>query len=323
VTTERILARATELRSAGVPFVLATVVWRLGPSSGKAGGRAIIHTDGSVEGWIGGACAQPTLVREALAAFEDGQSRLLSMGIADGARSRPGVVSVAMACESDGAMEVFVEPQFPSPQVVAIGRSPAVRALIDMAKVLGWRTALVDDGGATDGQEADVVLTSLDFSNLTVDSQTFVVVATQGHYDEVALESVLATGAGYIGLVASAKRAESVIEWLRQRGLPADAIERIHAPAGLDLGPVAHEEIAVSVLGELVRRKAEGLVDQTVEVDRPAEVLDLVCGMTVDPAGAKFTLQHNGEMYYFCGPGCQVAFEADPESFIQPARAES
>lgn len=323
MTTERILARATELRGAGVPFVLATVVWRLGPSSGKAGGRAIIHTDGSVEGWIGGACAEPTLVREALAAFRDGQARLLSMGVADGAARRPGVVSVAMACESDGAMEVFVEPQFPAPQVVVVGRSPAVLALVAMARVLGWRTAHIDDGGSPDPSGADVVRSKLDLSGLTIDAQTFVVVATQGHYDEVALEAVLGTEAGYIGLVASAKRSESVLDWLRQRDLPAEAIERIHAPAGLDLGPVDHEEIAVSILGELVSRKAAGLAETHVAVEQPAEVLDLVCGMTVDPATARFTLDHAGTTYSFCGPGCQVAFEADPDAFIVPATADS
>jgi len=313
---DRILTRATELRRSGVPFVLATVVWRLGPSSGKAGGRAIIHPDGSVEGWIGGACAEPTLVREALAAFEDGQARLLSMGIEGGQERRPGIVSVAMACESDGAMEVFVEPQFPSPQVVAIGRSPAVNVLLSMSGVLGWRTALVDDGGTPDPAAADVVVDSLDLTGLTIDSQTFVVVATQGHYDEVALETVLTTDAGYIGLVASSKRATSVVDWLEQRGLPSEAIERIHAPAGLDLGPVDHEEIAVALLGELVRRKAAGQFDHSVHVDKPDEVIDVVCGMTVDPGGAKFSLEHEGEMYYFCGPGCQVAFEANPESFL-------
>lgn len=319
MSAERILARAAELRRNGVPFVLATVVWRMGPSSGKAGGRAIIHTDGRVEGWIGGACAEPTLVREALSAFEDGKARLLSMGVEGGAGARPGVVSVAMACESEGAMEVFVEPQFPAPLVVVVGRSPAVHALLGMARVLGWRTALVDDGGSPDAEAADTVLDSLDLSTLGIDEHTFVVIATQGHYDEVALEAVLATGAGYIGLVASEKRAAAVRDWLTHRGLPAEAIERVHAPAGLDLGPIEHEEIAVSVLGELVRRKAAGEMDQHVEVERPAEVIDPVCGMTVDPAGAKFSMEYEGETYYFCAAGCQVAFEANPEAFIESA----
>lgn len=313
---DRILARAADLRSVGTSFVLATVVWRQGPSSSKEGGRAIIHADGSVEGWIGGACAEPTLVREALTALTDGRSRLLSMGVGGDAEDRPGVVSVAMACESEGAMEVFVEPQFPAPQLVAVGRSPAVHTLLGMAEVLGWRTALVDDGGTPDKTTADVVIDFLDLSQLTIDSETFVVVATQGHYDEVALEAVLATEAGYVGLVTSGERARSVMEWLAGRGMSEEALARVDAPAGLDLGPVEHEEIAVAVLADLVRRKAEGLTRSVVVVDQPEATNDPVCGMTVEPSTAKFLLDIDGQRHFFCSAGCQVAFEADPQAFV-------
>jgi len=316
VRPDRILARAADLRSVGTSFVLATVVWRQGPSSSKEGGRAIIHADGSVEGWIGGACAEPTLVREALSALTDGRSRLLSMGVGGDAGDRPGVVSVAMACESEGAMEVFVEPQFPSPQLVVIGRSPAVHTLLGMAEVLGWRTALVDDGGTPEKTTADVVIDRLDLSQLTIDSETFVVVATQGHYDEVALEAVLATEAGYVGLVTSGERARSVMDWLVGRGMSKEAMDRIDAPAGLDLGPIEHEEIAVAVLADLVRRRAEGVVRPVVVAERPDASADPVCGMTVEPSGAKFSLEVDGRRHFFCSAGCQVAFEADPGAFV-------
>lgn len=311
-----VLDRASRLLAEGHPFVLATVVWRQAPSSGKVGAKAIITPDGSVTGWLGGACAEPTVVREALEALTDGEPRLLSLGTSED-RALRGVKVVPMACASEGAMEVYVEPNLPSPLVVVVGRSPAVDTLVSMAAALGWRTAVVDDGGSPASHpSADRVVTDLDLSDLPIDERTFVVVATQGHYDEPALREVLATPAGYVGLVASAKRASSVFEWLRDRGLSDEAIARIHAPAGLDLGAVEHEEIAVAVLAELVRMRVAGGVARGVEVAAPEEAIDPVCGMTVDVAGAHYTTEHDGETYYFCAAGCQRAFEADPSAFL-------
>jgi xanthine dehydrogenase accessory factor len=315
----RLLAEAAAMAARGEAYVLATVVWRQGPSSGQAGASAIITPDGRVRGWLGGACAEPTVVREALAALQDGQPRLLSMGVDEcaGGAPRPGVVTVSMACASEGALEVFVEPMLPSPLLVAIGRSPAVDALVAMAGALDWRTAVVDDGGAaSDHPTAGEVVTDLDLSGLRVDERAFVVVATQGHYDEPALQAALATPAGYVGLVASAKRASTVLEWLRDRGVADEVLARVHAPAGLDLGHVGHEEMAVAILAELVALKAGGGVPVGVTVATPEEAVDPVCGMTVDVASAHYVTEHDGVTYWFCAPGCQKAFEADPEGFL-------
>ncbi|MDX1449176.1 MAG: XdhC family protein, partial [Acidimicrobiia bacterium] len=146
---DAVLRRAAALSAAGEPFVLATVVWRRGPSSGREGGKAIITADGAVTGWIGGACAEPTVVREARLALGDGRSRLMYLGPfdEDEGRSRPGVVSGPMACESEGAMEVFLEPHLPVPHVVVVGRSPAVAALVRLTAALRWSCVVVDDGG--------------------------------------------------------------------------------------------------------------------------------------------------------------------------------
>lgn len=291
-----VLARAAELRAGGLPFVLATVTWRRGPSSGKGGSKAVIHPDGSVEGWIGGACAEPTVVGEALASLEDGRPRLLALGTDDG---RPGVVQVPMACASEGAMEVYVEPMTPTPDLHVVGSSPMSATLADLARALGWRVTLLDEPAFTD-----------------VTSASMVVVATQGHYDEPAMEAALATPARYVGLVASQKRAASVGEWLRRRGLDDDALARMRSPAGLDLGPVEHTEIAVAVLAELVALKASGGLTEAVAVDHPETATDPVCGMTVDVAGARFVTHHRGATYHFCAAGCQRAFETDPAAFL-------
>jgi xanthine dehydrogenase accessory factor len=314
-----VLQLANELTRRGEPFVLATVVWRRAPSSGKEGSTALVTPDRRVRGWLGGACAEPTVIREALKALDEGTPRLLFLGPPEelAARGREGVVTVPIACQSEGALEVYVEPVLPQPHLVMIGRSPAVGALASMAGVLGWRTVVVDDGGlAEDYPGAGDVVTTLDLEQAGVTDRSIVVVATQGHYDEAALEAALATPAPYVGLVASRKRAESVLGYLRDRGMPEEGLARAHAPAGLDLGKVAHEEIAVAILAELVRERAAGRLAAAPPAEIPRhEALDPVCGMTVDVAGAKYSATFEGTTFYFCSAGCLHRFEQDPARF--------
>ena len=291
-----VLRLAADLRDGGEPFALATVTWRQGPSSGKAGSRALIRPDGSVTGWIGGACARPTVVREALAALVDGTPRLLSLGMSE---TRPDVIAVPMACASEGAMEVYVEPFLPAPDLHIVGSSPMTATLASLASTLGWRVSRSEEAVFTDLSEASMI-----------------VVATQGDYDEPALEAALKSPARYVGLVASAKRAAGVVEWLRSRGTSDAALARLRAPAGLDLGRIEHGEIAVAILAELVALRATGGFKEVVEVSQPETAIDPVCEMTVDVATAKFVTEHEGTTYYFCAAGCQRAFEANPDTYL-------
>jgi len=172
---------------------------------------------------------------------------------------------------------------------------------------------------ASDHPGIDEVFTSLDLGPAGVDEGSFVVVATQGHYDEDALQRALETPARYVGLIASRKRAEAVMGYLRDRGLPEHQLARVHAPAGLDLGHVAPEEIAVGIMAELVQLKAAGDLGPRLEmapVSEMHEALDPVCGMTVQVANARYIATLEGQTYYFCSAGCQKTFEANPRSFI-------
>ncbi len=171
---------------------------------------------------------------------------------------RAGIVRVPIACQSEGALEVYVEPVMPSPHLAVIGRSPAVDALARMADALGWRTVVVDDGGDPSTHDVPEVATTLDLAAAGVGEGSFVVVATQGHYDEDALQRALETPAAYVGLVASRKRADGVLGYLRDRGVSEEALARVHAPAGLDLGHLPNQEIAVAILAELVQLRAAG-----------------------------------------------------------------
>ncbi|MGH8953081.1 MAG: XdhC family protein [Acidimicrobiia bacterium] len=318
-----LLALAADLSRRHQPFLVATVVWARGPSSGKRGSSAIIDAEGNVTGWIGGACAEPVVRREAREAIGDGKPRLLFLGTPEDIREidRPDVISVPISCTSEGALEVFLEPMLPQPHIVAVGRSPAVRTLTHLAAALDWRVTVVDDEGQLDDHPgATEVVTTLTMPN-GVDARSSIVIATQGHYDEPALEAALATAAGYIGLVASAKRAETVLGYLRDRGVSQEQLDRITAPAGVDLGHIQHREIGVAVLAELVALRARGEIGDWVGSALPSHTaIDPVCGMEVEVASAKWISEHDGETYYFCAPACKTAFEKTPEAFLAEAR---
>jgi xanthine dehydrogenase accessory factor len=301
-----VLERASELASQGLEFALATVVWRQGPSSGQLGGRAIITADGQVHGWIGGACAEPVVIREAQQVIADGEPRLLLLGTREqfGEAVPEGMTVVPIACQSDGALEVFIEPVHPSPRLVVVGRSPMAQTLAALAGDLGWHATVVDGP---------------DFTGAEVDSATLVVVATQGHGDEEAAERAAAAGPAYLGLVASQRRGAAVLGYLADRGVPPDRLERVKAPAGLDLGRTSHREIAVAILAELVQLRAAGAlaVGRPAQASRPATVADPVCGMTVTAGPGSYPLEHDGAVFYFCSAGCRQRFANNPAAYLE------
>ena len=295
---------ANDLARQGVEFALATVVWRQAPSSGHQGARAIITSGGDIHGWIGGACAEPVVIREAQRAIEDRQPRLILLGTTDQFGDVPeGMMFVPMACQSEGAMQLYIEPVIPSPHLVVVGRSPMAATLVDLATALGWRASLVD---------------AASFSSSDTDYTSVVVVATQGHGDEEAIEQAVTGESAFIGLVASRKRGETVLGYLADRGISQESLARVRVPVGLDLGHTSHPEIAVAVLAELVQLRAKGSSTSRPKVaaDAPATAIDLVCGMTVPADDTSRPLEYQGETYYFCAPGCRVAFERDPAAYL-------
>jgi xanthine dehydrogenase accessory factor len=304
-----VLERASDLARQGQAFALATVVWRQGPSSGQLGGRAIITASGEVHGWIGGACAEPAVIREARQVIAKGESKLLLLGTREqfGEAVPEGMTVVPISCQSEGALEVFIEPVQPSPHLVVVGRSPMAQTLTGLAQALGWRTTLVDGP---------------DFTAADAGSSSLVVVATQGHGDEEAVERAIAARPAYLGLVASQRRGEAVRGYLADRGLPADQLDRVKAPAGLNLGRTTHKEIAVAILAELVQLRAAGAFGagtaaEVAAAAAPAEATDPVCGMTVAASASSHPLQHDGVTYYFCRVGCRQEFERNPAAFVK------
>lgn len=308
----RILEKANELADKGEKFALATVVWRQAPSSGHQGARAIITAAGEIHGWIGGACAEPVVIREGQRVISEGEPQLLLLGEPEEFGHVPeGMISVPMACQSEGALQIYIEPVLSTPSILVVGRSPMATTLVELATVLGWRADLVD---------------SSEFTSEHIDPSSIVIVATQGHDDEDTLETAVGANPAFVGLVASEKRGESVLGYLADRGVPKERLDRVRVPVGLDLGHTSHTEIAVAVLAELVSLKAKGEfgpLRAEMATDTPETAIDLVCGMTVNADESSRPFEYEGKTYYFCAPGCRTAFEKEPEKYIkETARAD-
>jgi len=301
-----VLEHAVELAGRNEDFVLATVVWRQGPSSGQQGSRAIVMASGEVLGWIGGACAEPVLVREALRALDEGQPRLLALGTTDELIDTPeGVTAIAISCQSDGALQVFIEPFVSVPHLIVVGRSPMAQTLSHLARDLGWNVELIE------GSE---------FSTAAVSSRSIVVVATQGHGDEEIIEQSVAASPAFLGVVGSRRRGEALRGYLQDRNISQELIDSIRVPVGLDLGRTTHREVAVAVLAELVELRASGELGGRLELAATSttEAIDPICGMTVTADETSYPLEIDGATHYFCCSGCRVRFEADAET-VSPA----
>jgi xanthine dehydrogenase accessory factor len=300
----------TDLSRRGEAFALATVVWRQGPSSSQAGSRAIITLDGELHGWIGGACAEPVVIREAVQALTEGTSRLLLLGtpeqfaLVDQQGAVPeGMTVIPISCQSEGALQVYIEPVLPVPHLVIVGESPMAHTLAALAGALGWRTELVT-GPAFLAATCDG------------DERCMIVVATQGHDDEDVLTRAIAVRPAYVGLVGSRRRGRTLLGYLAEQGVPKSQLDQVRVPAGLDLGKTTHQEIAVAILAELVQLRASGALGRRAAKE-PASAVDPVCGMTVTAEASNRPLAHDGSTYYFCCASCHLAFQANPDAHVK------
>jgi xanthine dehydrogenase accessory factor len=310
-----ILELAYQLTQAGEPFVLATVAWCEAPTSAKPGAQALIRANGEMTGWIGGSCAQPVVLREAARLLrEGGDPYLLRLGASETSIQRSGVRNFPMSCTSGGVLDIYMEPHLPQPQLVLVGDSPVIGALSRLAPILNFSVQ----------QQSHA-----DLSAIKVNEQTYILVASHGQYDEDALEQALRSPASYVGMVGSRKRAEACRAYLHSSGLTDVQMARLHVPAGLDLGAVTPEEIAASILAELVKVRRRGpVVDKDGEQistgeasDPEGTAIDPVCGMFVEIATAMYHTALDGRDFYFCCPACKRQFERNPQEYlVQPEK---
>lgn len=258
-----ILDRVAELKLAGEAFVLATVVRTVAVTAAKAGAKAVIRADGVIdEGWIGGGCARGAVLKAAREALVDGQTRLISVspedvlaehGVAAG-EVRDGVRFARSMCPSRGTMDIFVEPMLPRPEVLVLGSSPVALALADMAGRFGFAVTACAPGVELLAFGADLVLHDGYVLPAGLGAHRYVIVATQGKGDEAALRGALAVDAGFTAFVGSRKKM-AALRLKLAADVPAARLDAVQAPAGLDLGAITPEEIALSILAAMVRHR--------------------------------------------------------------------
>jgi xanthine dehydrogenase accessory factor len=318
VISEELNRRSHELSSRGEPFVTATVVRVQRPTSVQPGNVAIVRGDGTIEGFIGGVCAQHSVRLYSLQVIASGEPLLLRID-PDGPPAEEtaaeidpqagaeiargdGVVTVLNPCLSGGAIEMFLEPFLPAPRVVVAGDSPIVTALERLGPELGLE--LVGPGTVSGNERPRPVAGDL-----------ALVVAAHGREELESLRAGVAAAVPYVGLVASRKRGAAVLDELRQDGMSDADVARIESPAGLDLGARTPPEIALSILARIVEvRRARdahvgALGDAAAAPAPPRTAVDPICGMTLVVVDDTPSLQHDGETIWFCCEGCRQTYE--------------
>lgn len=290
--TALLAGRTAQLLAGRAPFVSATVVRAEAPTSAHAGDRAIVLADGTIEGFVGGHCASGSVRSAALAALSSGESvllRVLPEGV-DPFPDSPGASVVVNPCLSGGALEIFLEPQLPSPAVVVVGDTPTADAVADLADALGF---------AVDRSEDELA------------SALAMVVTSHGGDEAGAIKRALAAGVPFVGLVASRVRGAALVE---EMGLTDEERTRVRTPVGLDIGARTAREIGLSIVAELVQAvRRDGLSARLPAVpaaEPPATAVDPVCGMSVTVTADALTATVDGEQRWFCGAGCRDAFLA-------------
>ncbi len=315
---DQFLNKASELLAKRESFAVAEVVRYLSPISGKVGDKAIVLADGTVWGWIGGGCAQPAVIKEALKALKDGRPRLVR--ISPFSSQEEGIVAYNMTCHSGGTLDIYIEPVLPKPHILILGRSPVGRTLATLAKAINYTVSIAAHQADRESYpDADRVLADLDFSTMGIGPQTFIVVSTQGECDEEALEQALKTDASYVAFVASKVKAARVLQYLGERGIGAERLSQVRAPAGLNIQAGSEEEIAVSILAEIVQLSRSQAIEQSdlaVSHEENQEAKDPICGMTVEIETALYKSESDGKAFYFCCGACKQTFDSQPDKYL-------
>ena len=284
-----VVARVAQLVTDRTPFVIATVVGSRRPTSVRPGDTAVVLADGTIEGFVGGVCAESTVRLYSLRALETGEPVLLRLVPGDGGTESDNSLDAAVIehnpCLSGGALEIFLEPQVPAARLVVVGDSPISRALEKVAAAAGYDAVRPDVQDAhPSGGDAGVI------------------VASHGNGEERILAEALVAGVPYVALVASVRRGEAVRAELE---VPEALRPQLHTPAGLALGARTPEESAISILAEVISARNADPVSAPAPT---ASAVDPVCGMEVAVSGATLSLEVAGERVFFCGEGCRDAY---------------
>ena len=317
------LEKALALNKKAEPYATAMIVRRKIPSSGKPGDKAIITKDGHIHGWIGGGCTRGIVLKEAMEALQDHKPRLVNISPYASQKNLENTKIYTMTCQSGGEVDVYIEPVIPKPQLLIFGKSHIAMALAKIANSMDYRVHVVMTAADKNVfPTADELYAIKDFEADERYKNSFVVVCTQGEGDAEALLKALSLNSHYTAFVASRKKANAIYQEIRLLGATMDQLKGIRTPAGLDIGAKLPEEVAISILAEIIQvfrgeRKEQAKQQPEVQLNDDY-YMNPVCNIPVQKSTAKHVLVYNSEKVYFCCDGCKVSFEKNPEQYMKP-----
>lgn len=307
------------------PAAMAMIVRREAPSSGKPGDKAVITRKGQVKGWIGGGCTKGIVIKEALEAIEQQSPRLVRIQPKDAPSDQNGVKNYRMTCMSGGTVEVYIEPIMQVSKIHIFGRSHISKALCEIGRAAGFYVNIISE--LADDQmfpSANKITKLSAFQAEESMKKDFVVVCTQGEEDEKSVEQAILSQPKYLSFVSSRKKANSVFLYLKRAGVEHKELVRIKTPAGIDINAKTPEEVAISILAEIIKEKRSAeipsedklAIKSSLEDEQDELYINPVCHIPVQKSTAKHVLEHKGQKVYFCCDGCKVSFEKEPEAYI-------
>ncbi|MDH5609060.1 MAG: XdhC family protein [Cyclobacteriaceae bacterium] len=305
----------------GETVALVQVVWRQAPSSGKPGDKAIITENGSLIGWIGGGCVKGIAIREGIRAIKQRKYRLVKIAPDNVNDQTDDHLKIyRMTCHSGGSMELFIEPIMPNPHIIILGKSNIARAISKLAKAANFQVSILSKNAEKSMfPTADTIIDGVHFDRIVVGSNAYVIVATQGEGDEESVKNSMLTPARYVGFIASARKSESIKQYLTDSGVDPDRVNQLRTPVGLNINAQVPEEVAISILAEVILEFRGGsprtMTGRDVQV-KDDYFLNPVCNLPISKADAKYITEYKNHTLYFCCDGCKISFDKDPEKYI-------
>ncbi len=310
-----------ELNNQRIKYAQATIVRRQIPCSSRLGDSAIILEDGTLHGWIGGGCTKGIVLKEGLESINTNKPQFIRISPSPQEDSMPNTKYYTMTCQSGGSVDVFIQPVVPKPQIVIFGHSHIALALAKLSLAMDYMVTAVHPEASSElygDLQALNLVTHFDPDSITHNS--YIVVCTQGYGDEVALEQAIKTENPYIAFVASRRKANAIYATLRERGITFEQLKKVKTPAGLDINAKLPEEVAISILAQIIKDirnpKVAPTGEKIAQFNSEEYYLNPVCKIPIQKASAKHIINHEGTQVYFCCDGCKIKFEAEPAKYL-------
>lgn len=324
-----LVAKINEYKTKGHNFAVAQVIDREAPCSGKVGDKALILETGELIGWIGGGCVRGIVIKEALEVIKTKRYTRVRISPEGGTSTKDHLKNYVMSCQSEGTVELIIEPILSQPELIVAGKSEIARKLAHLAATAGFHiTAMANDADKIIFPTASVVADSIDFGNIKSFKNSYIIIATQGEDDESSVLKALQTPANYVGFVASRKKAEHIRAYLKETEISGDRLQQLKSPVGLDINAKLASEVAISILAEIIEDFRSTAV-QGKEQSNASEIgaakdefadeyyINPVCDVPVSKTNPKHIVEYKGEKVYFCCDGCKVSFDKNPARYME------